>query len=101
MSEVAVVQAALNYELEVHTAHIPGDMNVLADALSRLEEPGAPKQFPEALTNIDRSECPQRNEQWWTTDITTMAPSGTDLLTKIAAIQKKARGVTGAAESQA
>ena len=40
--------------------HLPGAMNGMSDALSRLEEPGAPKACPSELANVPRAYPPLR-----------------------------------------
>jgi len=62
--EVALDVAVSRYGIDVW-AHLPGTENVLADALSRLSEPGASYCIPEVLTDIPRAECGAREADWW------------------------------------
>ena len=47
--------------------HIPGHLNTLADALSRLFDPNGPKELPEMLANVPRTIVQERCPSWWRT----------------------------------
>ena len=47
--------------------HVPGVMNSISDALSRLTDPTKPYHIPEVLAGIRREVVPQRGESYYTT----------------------------------
>ena len=61
--EVAVDVASSRYGVDVW-AHVAGVDNDLADALSRIEEPGS-KALPGVFDNIARTPCCPRDPDWW------------------------------------
>ena len=49
--------------------HVPGKCNEWADALSRLHQPGGKAVLPAALLGCERTPAPQRNKEWWESDV--------------------------------
>ena len=67
MMEIALDCADGLCEVEV-VGHIPGRLNVWADALSRLEAPEPDrKEVPEALLSVTRVDPGERGRGWWRT----------------------------------
>jgi len=65
--EVALDVAASAYGMEACTwGHISGSLNDWADALSRLYAP-EPRQVPDALARVPRTQLPLRRWSWWRT----------------------------------
>ena len=67
MAELALTRAEANYEFEFRFAHIPGVLNVAADALSRLRQPESPASFPPELKGLPEKRCEARDSEWWRT----------------------------------
>ena len=64
--ELAMIYTTASFEPRV-VEHLPGAMNGMSDALSRLEEPGAPKAFPAELANVQRVYPPLRTPSYYLT----------------------------------
>ena len=64
MRELSLDLAEGMYEMQWF-GHIPGTLNVWADALSRLRDPNSPKSVPEALANIPKATTAVRTSSWW------------------------------------
>ena len=47
--------------------HLPGKENVLADFLSRLFQPGAAREPPVCLDEVEWTEASLRDDSWWLT----------------------------------
>ena len=62
--EMALDQAEGLYAFDV-VQHIEGVKNVLADALSRLHEPGAEAEIPSELVDVLRDTHDPRVRSWW------------------------------------
>ena len=62
--EVAIDLATSRYGVSIWE-HLPGVQNEWADALSRLHQPEAPAQVPQALARIKASEVDVRGFDWW------------------------------------
>ena len=54
------------YAWKLTFEHLPGEANVLADALSRLQQP-SPLKFPAALAGCLRRAAPAQNAAFWQT----------------------------------
>ena len=67
LAELALTQAAANYLFELEFEHIPGVLNVSADSLSRLQEPGKSGTVPPELANRPRRVVEHRCLSWWRT----------------------------------
>ena len=67
MAELALVQAETNYGFEMRFEHVPGRLNVWADALSRLDEPGSMATVPSELLADQRRRTSHRGPTWWRT----------------------------------
>ena len=50
-----------------HVAHVPGVMNVLAGALSRLDDPRSHYEVPAQLLGVPRASPSRRNAAFYTT----------------------------------
>ena len=83
MMELSLVTAALNYELDISTEHIPGVDNTWADSLSRLAEPGANASVPEVLLPLACTSAPPRGAAWWITERGMAPPTELDLYNQI------------------
>jgi len=59
---------------EVLATHVPGQLNDVADALSRLAQPGAPQTLPPQLLNAKRRRTPHRDAQFWTSWVAAVGP---------------------------
>ena len=75
MTELSLTIASLNYEITLPTEHIPGVLNVWADALSRLAEPEAGKQIPPELAALRAISPSSRDSTWWISDGDMAPPS--------------------------
>ena len=64
--ELALEFAESNFEIDLF-GHIPGSLNVWADALSRLRDPKGPKSVPTELLAVPRTVVAQRGPTWWRT----------------------------------
>ena len=62
--ELALDLAEAQYELDL-LEHLPGISNELADALSRLSQPGSPAMVPNALARAMRAKVEARSRSWW------------------------------------
>ena len=60
--------------------HIAGSLNVWADALSRLHQPGGGHVVPPELLQRPRAIPLVRNAGWWETAESLVAPVGSSLL---------------------
>jgi hypothetical protein len=65
MSELALDVLLCAFEMGVVYAHIAGEADVWADALSRLSEPGGGCVIPEPLTRVRCRSVQERGESWW------------------------------------
>ena len=83
MAEISLVLASMNYEVEIDTAHIPGVENILADALSRLDEPGCSSSPPPELMEVHRTIAQVRNSGWWITSPGASTPVEFDIFEKL------------------
>ena len=64
--ELALVMARASFQPRF-LEHVPGAMNVMADALSRIWEPGASYTVPEGLRADLRAEAPLRTRDFYST----------------------------------
>ena len=64
--ELALEFAEGTFEVELY-GHVPGHLNVEADALSRLTDPNQAKVVPESLATVPRTPVAQRTAAWWRT----------------------------------
>ena len=64
--ELALVMARASFQPRF-LEHVPGAMNVMADALSRIWEPGASYTVPEGLHADLRAEVPPRTRDFYST----------------------------------
>ena len=64
--ELALEMAEGTFEVVLY-GHVPGHLNVEADALSRLTDPNLAKTVPEPLWDVTRTAVPQRTAAWWRT----------------------------------
>ena len=64
--EMSLDLAEAAYEVHFY-GHVPGRLNVWADALSRLAEPSSGKTIPKELYNVDRTDVAIRDQGWWRT----------------------------------
>lgn len=64
MREIALDCAEGIYTLQV-LEHLPGELNVWADALSRIWQPGQVSSIPTELLNVTQCHPPPRNATWW------------------------------------
>ena len=71
--ELALEMAEGCFEVDLF-GHIPGHLNVWADALSRLRDPNGQKTVPEELLQIKRATVAPRPSGWWRAQ---GAPGGT------------------------
>ena len=62
--ELALDLAEGRYHINVGQ-HIAGDLNTIADALSRLHQPGSKYQVPAVLMQVPRAVPPRRDLGWW------------------------------------
>ena len=49
----------------VELAHVKGEKNEWADALSRLEQPGSAATIPGPLRGLPRRQAAERGDAWW------------------------------------
>ena len=77
--EIALDLAEGKYRIDFHE-HIAGSLNVWADALSRLHQPGGGHVVPPELMQRPRAIPLVRNAGWWETAESLVAPVGSSLL---------------------
>lgn len=65
--ELALDLAENRYTFDI-TQHLPGALNIWADALSRLGQPNSSKSIPQELLVVPRTHPEKRSHTWWETD---------------------------------
>ena len=62
--EIALLYSEAAHEPRIFE-HVPGVANVLADALSRIYEPGTDKKLPPQLSSAKKIQVPRRSRTWY------------------------------------
>ena len=73
---MALDQAEGLYTIDV-IQHLPGVLNTLADALSRMHMPENPAPLPPELQGSIRGHPEDRDARWWRTDMDNEASGST------------------------